>query len=205
MASRTMILNGATSISVQEASKQFGIPERTIHNSIDRLFPGFKQNGKPTYLSMEKIAAIVEDLRKSHNSELASSGKVITTDLEMQQKAMEVMAWMGQKIKDMQDQLADARPKIEFFDAVTNSKDAIEMKDAAKVLNIGMGRTTLFQFLRDKKILMDNNTPYQEYIDRGYFRVIESKWVTPEGDTKINLKTVVYQKGLDFIRKAAMK
>ena len=93
-------------------------------------------------------------------------------------------------------------PKADFFDQVTNSKDAIEMKEAAKVLNMpGIGRNNLFQILRDKKILMENNTPFQTFIDRGYFRVIESKWVTPEGETKINLKTVVYQKGLDFIRR----
>jgi anti-repressor protein len=109
------------------------------------------------------------------------------------------------KIKSLQTQLADAQPKIEFFEAVTDSKDAIEMKDAAKVLNIGMGRNTLFEKLRDLKILMDNNTPYQTYIDRGYFRVVESKWITPQGETKISLKTVVYQKGLDFIFKAVTK
>lgn len=98
--------------------------------------------------------------------------------------------------------IAELAPKAEFFDQVTNSKDAIDMKEAAKVLNIrGFGRNNLFQFLRDEKIFMDNNTPYQTYIDRGYFRVIETKWVIPEGETRINLKTVVYQRGLDFIRK----
>jgi len=48
---------------------------------------------------------------------------------------------------------------------------------------------------------MRNNRPYQEFIDRGYFRVIEQKWTTPEGETKISIKTLVYQKGLDFIRR----
>ena len=35
------------------------------------------------------------------------------------------------------------KPKVEFFDAVTDSKDAISMADVAKVLNFGKGRNTV--------------------------------------------------------------
>lgn len=48
---------------------------------------------------------------------------------------------------------------------------------------------------------MSNNIPYQKYIDSGYFRVIEQKYTKPDGTVCINIKTLVYQKGLDFIRK----
>jgi phage antirepressor YoqD-like protein len=92
-------------------------------------------------------------------------------------------------------------PKAEFFDAVAGSKDAVEVGIVAKVLNLPFGRTTLFATLRKMKVLQYNNIPYQEYIDRGYFRVIEQKYTMPNGDTRVNFKTLVYQKGLDFIRK----
>lgn len=102
--------------------------------------------------------------------------------------------------------IAVLEPKAAFFDAVTNSKDAIEMRDAAKVLNVkGIGRNNLFQILREHKILMHDNTPYQSFVDRGYFRIIEQKYTTASGETHINLKTVVYQNGLDFIRKIIEK
>lgn len=100
-----------------------------------------------------------------------------------------------------ESQVALMAPKAEFFDAVADSRDAIAIGEAAKVLNMGIGRNKLFQILRGKKILMRGNEPYQEFIDRGYFRVIEQKWTTPEGETKISIKTLVYQKGLDFIRR----
>lgn len=45
----------------------------------------------------------------------------------------------------------------------------------------------------------------QKYIDAGYFRVIESKYVTPLGETKISLKTVVFQKGVAYINKLLAK
>ena len=56
--------------------------------------------------------------------------------------------------------------------------------------------------LEKQGILQPNNIPYQRYVDCGYFRVIESKWndyVT--GDVKISFKTVVYQKGIEYIAK----
>ncbi len=98
------------------------------------------------------------------------------------------------------------KPKVEFFDAVTGSKSAIDIGSVAKVLNFrNIGRNTLFRFLRDHKVLMSDNIPYQEYIDRNYFRTIEQKWRTPEGETRITIKTVVYQRGVDFIRKLLVK
>lgn len=97
-------------------------------------------------------------------------------------------------------------PKAEFFDAVASSKTAIPIGNAAKVLEIkGVGRNKLFEILRQQKILMHDNVPYQEYIDRGYFRTVEQKYTTPDGETKISIKTLVYQRGLDYIRKTIAK
>lgn len=75
------------------------------------------------------------------------------------------------------------------------------MASTAKVLHMGIGRNKLFEILRDNKILQGNNSPMQRYIDAGWFRVIESKFTKPKGDTCINLKTIVYQRGLEGIRK----
>lgn len=97
-------------------------------------------------------------------------------------------------------------PKAEFYDAVAGSKTAIDIGNAAKVLEIpGVGRNKLFEILRDQGILDGSNIPYQTYIDRGYFRVIEQKYTTPTGETRINFKSLVYQRGLDYIRKAVAK
>jgi len=99
------------------------------------------------------------------------------------------------------EQIAEMKPKADFFDAVTDSKDAVDMASVAKVLNMGIGRNKLFEFLRNKKVLQSNNQPYQRYIDSGYFRVIEQKYQNSQGETHISFKTIVYQKGIDFIRK----
>ena len=94
------------------------------------------------------------------------------------------------------------QPKADFYDAVAQSEDTIDVGQVAKVLAIkGYGRNNLFKFLREQKVLMHNNQHYQKYIDCGYFKQIETQWYDLKAEmTHIGLKTVVYQKGLDFIR-----
>jgi len=102
-------------------------------------------------------------------------------------------------------QVTEMKPKAEFYDDVTGSTDTIDIGSVAKVLNIpNMGRNKLFSFLREKKVLNKRNEPYQEYVDKGYFRQIETSW-EHNGTTHINLKTVVFQKGVDYIRQLALK
>lgn len=98
-------------------------------------------------------------------------------------------------------QIEEMKTKAEFFDAVADSKTAISMNEVAKVLSIkGYGRNKLFEFLRDSKVLDRWNVPYQRYIDAGWFRVIEQKY-QKNGEPVVTTKTLVYQKGVDGIRK----
>lgn len=117
-------------------------------------------------------------------------------------EALMLAAKQAEQIEQQTALIEAQKPKVDFYEAVTGSSDTIDIASVAKVLNIkGFGRNNLFEFLRDKNILMQNNMPLQNYVDRGYFRVIESKYNKPDGSSHINLKTVVYQKGLDYIRK----
>lgn len=96
--------------------------------------------------------------------------------------------------------LADQQPAVEFYDAVTSSKDAISMDEVAKVLDMGMGRNQLFEFLRCEGLLMSNNVPYQRYIDQGIFRLVEQHWTDRAGEVHVSVKTLVHQKGVERIK-----
>ncbi|MBE3119265.1 MAG: phage regulatory protein/antirepressor Ant [Candidatus Atribacteria bacterium] len=99
-----------------------------------------------------------------------------------------------------QSALAEAAPKVAVYEAVMSSKEAVSMNKVAKMLELGMGRNQLFAFLRDHKVLMSDNTPYQAYMDRGYFAVKESHWIDSGGSPQAICSTLVYQKGIEFIR-----
>lgn len=145
------------------------------------VIPSIRKHG--AYMTPETIESI-----------LANPDTIIQLATRLKEHQAEIAA-QNQYIKALE-------PKAEFYDAVAGSKDAISIGDMAKVLAIrGIGRNNLFSILRDKKILDERNVPYQAFVDRGYFRVVEQKYTKVNGETKINLKTLVYQRGLDFVRK----
>ena len=104
----------------------------------------------------------------------------------------------SEKVKLAQaKQLEEQRPKVEFATQVTNSEDCIDVGDFAKAIqneNIKMGRNKLFAWLRDNKYLMEDNVPYQKYINNGYFRVIETVKETDFCD-RVYVKTLITGKG----------
>ena len=130
------------------------------------------------------------------------AGQETLSDEELMAKALMVAQ---RTIENKNKQIAELKPKVDFYNDVTGSTDTIDIAGVAKVLNVpNMGRNKLFAFLREKKILNNRNEPYQCFVDKGYFRQVESKW-EHEGTIHINLKTVVFQKGLDFIRKLVLE
>ena len=155
-----------------------------------------KPNAKPFQKWVTK--EVLPSIRKTGSYSIQQQFQIPQTYSE----ALMLAAKQAEQIEQQEKLLIEQKPKVDFYEAVTGSKDTIDIGTVAKVLNIkGIGRNNLFEFLRDKGVLMSNNQPKQTYCDRGYFRVIESKFTKPDGSTHINTKTVVYQKGLDYIRK----
>ena len=118
-------------------------------------------------------------------------------------EALIELLWKVEENEKLQAENKIMLPKAEFYDEVAGSDSLIDMKEVAKVLNFkNVGRNKLFEFLRNKSVLMRDNIPYQKYVDCGYFKVIEVKWFNPKKSAnQITLKTMVYQKGLEFISK----
>ncbi len=94
-------------------------------------------------------------------------------------------------------QLEEQKPLVQFANKVAGSSDCIDVGTFAKLIKdegIKLGRNKLFEKLRDMKILMKNNQPYQTYIDREYFIVKEFTYNTSYGE-KIQTKTLITGKG----------
>ena len=117
-----------------------------------------------------------------------------------------LLEYEKQYVKPLELENEAMKPKAEFYDIVANSTDTFTMNEVAKNVNIkGLGRNKMFAFLRYHKILMLNNDPYQKYVDAGYFRSIQSTWIDKSNGRHIYFKTVVFQKGIEFIAKIAGK
>ncbi|MEK3855959.1 phage antirepressor KilAC domain-containing protein [Cytobacillus sp. FSL H8-0458] len=92
----------------------------------------------------------------------------------------------------IKEQLLIAMPKVEKYEQFINSDGLLDMKSLAKI--VGWGRNTLFAFMRENKLLMKDNTPYQQYVNRGYFKLKAKS--TPIGVKHV---TLVTPKGADYI------
>lgn len=99
---------------------------------------------------------------------------------------------------DLEEERQKLLPKADQFDKFISGKNYQDMNTAAKAL--GWGRNKLFAELRNRKILMSGNRPYQSYIDRGYF-VVKEKPIDMGGAVFNKPQTYVTAKGLSWLEK----
>lgn len=219
---RTIVSNGQPMFCLVDVCKALELTNsRVVADRLDedeRRKLDLPRQGETWFVTESGLYAVIlrsdkpnaKKFRKWVTSEVLPSirkhGMYAVDDLianpELAIKAFTALKEEREKNKALQADNERMKPKEEFFDAVTDSKDAIDMGQVAKVLNYPkIGRNKLFEILRDNGILQQNNQPYQTYIDRGYFRVVEQKFEPTPGEIRINIKTLVFQKGIDYIRK----
>ena len=195
-------------VSVKALAEILNVSEATIKRAIEKLrslLGGVETNSQGGYLLNEEQATIVKnEIAKHHNLQSRQIDSV-STELEENQIIASAIAILQARNEELKRQNEKLLPAANFAYQLYSSKDTIEIGECAKVLNKNIGRNRLFEFLRNSNVLQSNNIPYQKYIDAGYFRVIESKYVTSNGETKISLKTVVFQKGVAYINKLLSK
>lgn len=85
----------------------------------------------------------------------------------------------SEKVIALDEKISADAPKVAFAEAIRATEGVCSVEKIAKTL--GWGRNKFFDMLRKDGILLANNLPYQKYIDRGYFTVIEQE---PYTDSK---------------------
>lgn len=126
------------------------------------------------------------------------------TEIDRQKTIMLAMQYlkedydkMKQRAEIAEQKCIEQRPKVEFAETITaDQHSTFDMAHVAQELKLPYGKNTLFAILRDLGTLKSDNTPYQRYVDTGYFKVYPVP--TPVG-TKLTTK--VTQRGIDYIRK----
>lgn len=102
-------------------------------------------------------------------------------------------------VKEQEETIEKQQPLVDFAKTVAGSEDCIDMNSMAKLIyketGIRIGRNKLFEILRENKILMFNNQPYQRYIADGTFKLNEKPYKDCDGETRLSIKTLVTGKG----------
>lgn len=104
-------------------------------------------------------------------------------------------------IKKLNERIRHNQPLVDFANQVAGTENLIDMNAMAKLAadeHFKIGRTRLFRWLKYMGVLMANNLPYQQFIDRGYFAVKESVFEV-DGLKKTYQQTLVMGKGQRFV------
>ena len=196
-------------MTVKEISAALNVSADLVKKRIKELYPNKMENGKTTYLNEVEVTAV--KLRIKENSSLATYddrnrlSNMPKTQLEKNlliQQAFNLLKEEEQSLRieltAAKEQLQIQSPKVEFFDTVTKSDSWLTFKEVANMLAIPeLGRNNLMKRLREIGYLTQYNKPYQKHIGQKLFKVIESETSTG----RVNISTVVSQKGLDRLIK----
>lgn len=130
-------------------------------------------------------------------------GGIATMPLSQQ---LALAAEAARRAEELEALRAIEAPKAEAFDDFMNADGAYSMDAAAKSLadvTGGMGRNKLFAWLRDRKVLMSQNRPYQQYAH--LFKVVAGSYEDRNGVTHTTYTTHVRPAGLEYIRRCFTK
>ena len=186
-------------MTTKELAEVLNVDVKTIQRAVESLDMNVERVGSSHTMMFNEAQATKIKLEIQNHSKV--NELTPKTNLERMLIIQQAMQFQQEMIQELQDKVAKLEPAANFAYQICSSKDAIDIGSCAKVLNRNIGRNSLFEFLRNKKVLQSDNIPYQKFIDLGYFRVIETKYTTPTGEIKISLKTLVLQKGVAYINK----
>lgn len=202
-----LALFGEKRMTVKEVAEALGYQPDTIQKTARALEANgaiarieIRPDSSHAILLDENQVQAVKDALVPRDLTLKSKVESAITSIDIERMTLQVIQYHAARVKELEAVLAVVTPKAELADRLTSSSDAIDLGTVARVLALPYGRNTLFSILRGKKILMADNRPYQEYMDRGYFRVIEEAFEV-NGKTKVSFKTLVYQKGVEYLSK----
>lgn len=107
------------------------------------------------------------------------------------------------KIKRLETQIEEDRPRVLFAGAVETSKSSILIGELAKILKqngINIGQNRLFEWMRQNGYLIrrngsDYNMPTQRAMEMGLFEIKETSIVHADGHTSISKTPKVTGKG----------
>lgn len=182
-------------MTVREVAEALNVPIRTVHENLDKIGVE-KKNGIKTYLNEVQVTELSKSLKKAHNADLASTRKVASTELELFDRARDLIYDLTQKVAELYEQNEAMLPKAETYDRFMQAENAQPMADVAKML--GYGRNKFFNRLRAAGILKSDNTPYQQYMH--YFELID-KPIQMGGKTVNKPVTLVKPEGIEYLSK----
>lgn len=109
----------------------------------------------------------------------------------------------NKQIQEMETKIELIEPKADNYDLHLNTEGLTDVETFSKDLAIPkLGRNNMYKYLRECKILMKNNYPYQQFINQKFFVLKPNGYhKNAKGEIVPDYKTYITKKGLNYIIK----
>ena len=193
-------------VTVKELAKDLNVAESTIKNNINELrqvLGEVQKNNQGGYLLTEKQATLIKlKLRERNNLKDNSVISQIGNDLEffalLKKREEEQKLLDAYRDKRIEELTVRAELAESVVNRIADSKGCYTMNQTAKALKLPYGNIKLFEKLRAMQILNLDNSPKQDQINNGNFKVVVKFINEKIGNKPVTLTT---NKGLVYLAK----
>lgn len=190
-------------VTTKELAEQLGTRSNVITENAKKCLPDKKiENGKATYWTKEEVTILLEFMKTNNNrTDLDLSHRLIGTSTDLS-PALKIKQAMEMMQSAYEEELAIIKARAleaeRVVSQIADGKGCYTMNQAAKALKLPYGNIKLFELLRSMNILNHDNTPKQEQVNNGNFKVIV-KYVNEKVGSKP--VTLVTGKGIVYLSK----
>lgn len=196
------LITNSKRVTTKELAETLNVDISTIKKTVKRLEEGGEVlhhstivKGNTVFLYDEYQATLIkQEIQKHHNLQSRQIDSV-STDYEMELMTQKVLAYHIQKANKYKQRAEVAESAL---NRIANSKGCFSINTTAKALKLPYGNITLFKKLRQMNILNQDNTPKQDQINSGHFKVVVTHKNNFIGDKPVTLTT---GKGLVYLAK----
>jgi anti-repressor protein len=127
---------------------------------------------------------------------------VIIPSYQIENPIERAKAWIveQEKVLLLEEKNEKLQFRSDFVDVCFETDGLFSMEEVCKILKLPYGRNSMMSKLRQLKVLLESNTPKQNLINNGYFKVVET--LLDNGKfRKLVSTTYATQKGIGYIHK----
>ncbi len=186
-------------MTTKELAKVLDVDISTIVKTVKRLnetsevLPKFKQGQTPRFTE-EQATVIKQEIQKHHNLESRQIDNV-STDYEMELMTQKVLTYHIQKANEYKQRAEIAEKSL---NRIADGRGCFTINQTAKALKLPYGNKTLFKELHKRNLLNTDNSPKQEQVNSGNFKVVVKFINDKIGNKPV---TLVTSKGLVYLAK----
>ncbi|MGP1570392.1 MAG: phage antirepressor KilAC domain-containing protein [Eubacteriales bacterium] len=185
-------------VTTKELAQMLGVEVTAIKRAVQKLgavLHRVERNNQGGYLFTEKQATLIkQEIQKHHNLATRQIDSV-STEYEENQTIANAMMILQRRTEELKTRMEIAETAL---NRIADGTGCFSMNQTAKALKLPYGNIKLYERLRGEGILNADNSPKQEQVNAGHFKVVV-KFVNEKiGNKPVTLTT---GRGLVYLAK----